>query len=131
MVVLHQFTPGPRIVPMGLGWISLFCWGVALTVGISAEWQFWKRGASVLPLRTPPHLVREGVYRFSRNPMYVSLILICAGVAVQLGTTTPWIAVVLFALWLDRVFVRREEDLLQAHFGETYREYCNRVRRWL
>ncbi len=76
-------------------------------------------------------IVTDGVYRFTRNPMYVGLTCILIGWAVLL--TVPWafLGPVLFVLYLTRFQIIPEERILSAKFGREYEEYRARVRRWL
>jgi protein-S-isoprenylcysteine O-methyltransferase Ste14 len=63
--------------------------------------------------------------------MYVGLVLMLAGIALALGSVTPWAAVLFFA-WIVRVrFIALEESKLADTFGQRYRDYSARVRRWL
>ncbi len=76
-------------------------------------------------------LVTTGPFRFSRNPLYVSLTLLYAGAALAMGLTA---ALALLPLVLGIVHfgvIRREERYLEEKFGEAYRAYCQRVRRWI
>jgi protein-S-isoprenylcysteine O-methyltransferase Ste14 len=63
--------------------------------------------------------------------MYLGMVLIVAGVAILLGSVTPWIAVAVLAVLLDRVFIAREEKMLAGTFGAAFEDYRARVRRWL
>ena len=76
-------------------------------------------------------LVTSGVYRITRNPMYVGMTLLLSAWAVALGS--PWAAAgpVAFVLFINRWQIRPEERVLQALFGPAYADYCRRVRRWL
>jgi protein-S-isoprenylcysteine O-methyltransferase Ste14 len=76
-------------------------------------------------------LVQHGLYRWSRNPMYLGAVLLVAGVAVLLGSLSPLVVVIAFFVVLQEVFIRREERLLEQTFGERYRIYRTSVRRWL
>jgi protein-S-isoprenylcysteine O-methyltransferase Ste14 len=73
----------------------------------------------------------DGVFHFSRNPMYLGFILIVLGVAMLLGTLSPWLVFPPFAWILSCFFVRREEMLLAETFGERWQAYKNVTRRWL
>lgn len=78
----------------------------------------------------PEQLVTQGPYRWTRNPMYTGHLIYFAGVALALGS---WIAAVVLAahlFWFDRR-VKEDEARLGALFGEPYREYCRRVKRWI
>ena len=75
-------------------------------------------------------LVSSGVYRFTRNPAYLGLVLIIAGLALWVGSLTPWLVVLLFAVILTQVYVKPEESRLKEQFGYRYEQYCKMVPRW-
>jgi protein-S-isoprenylcysteine O-methyltransferase Ste14 len=80
--------------------------------------------------RPPERIVSQGPYRWTRNPMYLGHLVFFAGLALVLGS---WIAAAVFAghaVWFDRR-VREDESRLAALFGDSYREYCRRVKRWI
>lgn len=72
-----------------------------------------------------------GVFRVTRNPMYVGFVLILIGVAVLMGRLTPYIVIPIFAIVIDIVFIKAEERMLQEKFGESWSAYKKRVRRWI
>ena len=76
-------------------------------------------------------LVTGGVYRLSRNPMYLGLTLLLIGWALWLGSASPWVVPPLFALVITVVQIVPEEQALGRLFGEPYAEYRRRVARWL
>ena len=76
-------------------------------------------------------LVSYGVYRLSRNPMYLGLALSLAAFAVYLGALTSLLAVVGFVLYMNRYQIAAEERALQAKFGTAFSIYRRRIRRWL
>jgi protein-S-isoprenylcysteine O-methyltransferase Ste14 len=91
-----------------------------------------------LRAKTTPHpnhpvnaLVTSGPYRASRNPMYVGMSFGMAGIALVLNT--PWLLAVLPPVWLllRRLVIDREEAYLERKFGDEYRTFCARTRRWL
>jgi protein-S-isoprenylcysteine O-methyltransferase Ste14 len=78
----------------------------------------------------PDRIVEAGPYRWVRNPMYLGHLVFFAGIALTLGS---WIAAVVLAghvVWFDRR-VRADEHRLVERFGEPYRDYCRRVKRWI
>lgn len=90
--------------------------------------------------RTTPHplkpekatkLVTGGMYQFTRNPMYLGLLLMLTGYAVYLGSLTPLAMLPLFIVLLTNQQILHEERVLEEKFGEEYRIYKERVRRWL
>lgn len=76
-------------------------------------------------------LVTGGVYRFTRNPMYLGLLLILIAFALRLGNLLSVLLVALFVLYMNRFQIRPEERWMREKFGKTYREYAGRVRRWI
>ena len=78
----------------------------------------------------PDRIVEAGPYRWVRNPMYLGHLIFLAGLAVTLRS---WVALAVFAahtVWFDRR-VREDEARLAQRFGEAYRGYCARVKRWI
>jgi protein-S-isoprenylcysteine O-methyltransferase Ste14 len=94
-------------------------------------WQFFAEGRGTLaPLDPPKHLVVRGLYRYVRNPMYVSVMAILLGEAVLFTSLPVLIEAVLFFV-ATNLFIRfYEEPILQRQFGESYEEYKKSVRRW-
>lgn len=76
-------------------------------------------------------LVVSGVYRHSRNPMYLGFFLVLLAWAVYLGSILSVLLVFLFILVINRVYILPEETVLLAKFGPDYAAYCKKVRRWL
>ncbi len=76
-------------------------------------------------------LVTGGVYRITRNPMYVGIVFFLLAWAVHLSALLPLAGIVLFVFYITRFQIRPEERALERIFGEQYSTYCARVRRWL
>jgi protein-S-isoprenylcysteine O-methyltransferase Ste14 len=75
--------------------------------------------------------VTHGLYRISRNPMYVGSVLLLLGWAVYLSALLPFAGIAVFVAYITRFQIRPEERVLAALFGEAYANYAARVRRWL
>lgn len=76
-------------------------------------------------------LVSGGVYRITRNPMYVGLAFLLSAWAVYLSAVWPFVGPVIFVLYISRFQIQPEERILKDLFGEAYADYVRRVRRWL
>lgn len=105
----------------------------ALIIDISALLAFWQQRTTINPL-TPSKtsaLVTHGIYRFTRNPMYLSLALLLT--AWSLWLAQPFGVLVLwgFVAYLNRFQILPEERILLAKFGEAFRQYQSEVPRWL
>lgn len=83
------------------------------------------------PWKATKVLVTDGVFKISRNPVYLAFLFGQAAMAWALGNA--WMLGTTFVTWwlLDRLQVRREENYLLTQFGDEYRAYCRRVRRWI
>ena len=79
----------------------------------------------------PSGLVTGGVFRLSRNPIYLSLLLAAAGLALIWGTLWGWLGVAILFAMLDRLVIAKEEAYLATRFGAAYEAYKGRVRRWM
>ena len=110
---------------------------VALLVGIAfsfpATRSFRRAGTTLNPMRieNASNLVTTGVYRISRNPMYVGVTLALCAWALFLDSPWTLIGPVVFVAYTTRFQIVPEERMLVAKFGDSYRDYCRRVRRWL
>jgi len=110
--------------------------GVILAVAAGAQ-AFWAKrimmraGTNVRPSQPTTAIVAAGPYRYTRNPMYLSLCLLYLGLCLLINGVLPVLFLVPLALTLHFGVIRREERYLAAKFGETYLAYQRRVRRWL
>ena len=93
--------------------------------------RFLRARTALEPWKPSSALVTSGPYRFTRNPMYVGMAALYLGIALAFGYlwSVALLAVVLVVI--DRTVIAREERYLERRFGESYREYRTRVRRWL
>jgi protein-S-isoprenylcysteine O-methyltransferase Ste14 len=111
--------------------VSLILGFAGLALIASALGLFFRSKTRAEPWRGASFLVAAGAYRFTRNPMYLGMVM--AGLAVALGLSSIGAAVgaLLAGLIVDRIVIRREEAYLTRHFGDDYRAYLTQVRRWL
>lgn len=120
-------APGMRYAAVGI----LVAAGVAFDLlGLLA---FRSARTTINPLKPErtSALVTGGVYRVTRNPMYVGMGLLLAAWATYLGALLPLCGPVLFVLYITRFQIQPEEQVLKGIFGDEYTSYCTRVRRWL
>jgi protein-S-isoprenylcysteine O-methyltransferase Ste14 len=106
---------------------------LGLAIEIVAALAFRKAATTVLPW-TPERssaLVTSGLYRFSRNPMYLGQAMLLTAWVLYLGTWPALAAVPAYVLYLNRFQIGPEERILAAKFGAAYDAYRARVRRWI
>ena len=118
------------VVRIGLALLLAAVGGAFSLAGLLA---FRRARTTVNPLRPEraSALVTDGVYRLTRNPMYVGMLLVLLGWAVFLSAPLAWPGPLLFAAYIQRFQIRPEERALTALFGSEYEAFCRSVRRWL
>ena len=131
MVVLHLIVPGPQLLAMPLALVGLLPLVLGVWINLLADGAFKQRGTTVKPFQESSALVTTGVFRLSRNPMYLGFVLGLIGIALLLGSLTPWIVIPVFAVVVDIVFIRVEEQMLLAKFGQGFLDYKRATRRWI
>ncbi len=130
-VVLHRVAPIAQFIAGPWHWSGLLCLLPAAALAAPGARALLRRGTTINPFGDPTALVTDGPFRFSRNPLYLSLALLLLGVAVFLGSLTAFLAIPAFVGAINVLFIVPEEAKLAAAFGDAYRDYCRRVRRWL
>jgi protein-S-isoprenylcysteine O-methyltransferase Ste14 len=105
-----------------IGGVTFSGWGMAT---------FHRANTAIFPNRDASLLVTAGPYRFTRNPMYTGLVVAYLGVSLLWHVGWAVVLLPLPMLAIYRFVIRREERYLTAAFGDQYREYQSRVRRWI
>jgi protein-S-isoprenylcysteine O-methyltransferase Ste14 len=131
MIVLHVGLPGPVLLAGPVRLLAVLPIAVALWLLIGSAGRFARLGTAIRSDGEPSLLVADGAFRFSRNPMYLGMLVLTGGLALALGTTTPWLVLPAFWALLRFRFVAYEEQMLAARFPEAWEAYRRRVRRWL
>ncbi|MGY2492263.1 methyltransferase family protein [Cupriavidus sp. CP313] len=124
----------PVDVPFGLRvgvGVAIACAGAVL--GVSAMVSFLRAKTTMNPIKADAasSLVADGVFRFTRNPMYLSLLLYLSAWAVYLSNWLALPFLPMFVLYINRFQIAPEERVLSSLFGAQYVAYKGRVRRWL
>lgn len=110
------------------GWGLFFaCWA-----GIAVIGRFFQRAETTIkPYEESDTLITAGPFRYSRNPIYVLMVASLTGAFVAFGSLAPALGPLIFPVILYWRFIRAEEAMLEEKFGEVFRAYTRRVRRWL
>jgi protein-S-isoprenylcysteine O-methyltransferase Ste14 len=132
--LLHRTVGGDDVAPerrdaVWTAGVVVIAAGVAL-IAWAVTW-FRRRRTTLIPMRASAAMVDEGPYRFTRNPMYVGLSAIYTGATLMAGYLWPLAALPLVLVGVRWLIVEREERYLERRFGDDYRAYKARVRRWL
>lgn len=94
-------------------------------------WLFKKRRTVICPTGTPSSLVVGGIYKITRNPMYLGMFAMLLGLAMIVGSIPFYTAAIAFVIVMDTVFCPYEEEKLRRQFGNEFLHYKAKVRRWL
>lgn len=118
--------PSHRLIACGFGLVGIF-------IVLTGVWTFRLAQTTVSPLATaqPRAVVTRGIYKHTRNPMYLGMALCLAGVALWSAFLPGLVLVLLFCGYLTAFQIKPEERMLLARFGPPYAAYLSRVRRWL
>lgn len=130
-MLLQQLLPLPRFSEgLGLvgGIVFLAAWAVLIVWSVGL---FRRAHTSLLPVRPAQALVVQGPYRFTRNPMYLSLLCAYVGVALLTRLIWPVLLLPLVILAVNTLVIRKEEQYLERKFGSAYTAYKEHVRRWI
>jgi protein-S-isoprenylcysteine O-methyltransferase Ste14 len=131
MVALHFLFPVKRIIPFPWNLLGVLPLALGAALNIIADKAFRKAKTTVKPFQESAALITDGVYRISRHPMYLGFVLILIGLAVLLGSLTPFFVIPIFAVVMDRVFIVVEERMLDEKFGQAWLAYKGQTRRWV
>ncbi len=113
--------------------VSLVIICIGVFVGVIAVAAFLKMRTTVDP-RYPQKantLVVIGIYKYSRNPMYLAITFILFGISLYLAALSSFLILILFVAYINRFQIIPEEQALEKKFGEQYSQYIKRVRRWI
>ncbi|MET0053051.1 MAG: isoprenylcysteine carboxylmethyltransferase family protein [Candidatus Thiodiazotropha sp.] len=131
IMILHSLLPISHLIRPPETWPGVVLLLGGLSFSAWHNWLFRRLGTNIHTFNEPDLLVTEGLFRFSRNPMYLGFSLALTGLALTLGTLTPFLVVMAFVLIADRWYIPFEERAMTDKFGQAYLDYASQVRRWL
>ena len=131
IVILHLLTPVVKFVYYPFTLLGIIPILIGIILNLAADSSFKKNDTTVKPLLEAKVLITTGIFKITRNPMYLGFVLILLGIAILLGTILPFIVIIIFAVFLDIIFIKYEEKKLENIFESKWHEYKNSVRRWI
>lgn len=131
MIALDMVMPEPSPVRSPWTGLGLAVALVGLSTTLVAAAQFRRKRANIQTFGAPTRLVSCGLFKLSRNPMYLGFVLLLAGVAAALGGGAPSVVPVAFFVLAQLWYIPFEERAMRDRFGDDYDRYRRQVRRWL
>lgn len=130
-VALWYFSPPETILHLPYKLIGSLSIIGGFTIMMWAWFQFQKAKTAVCPTAETTAFVTGGAYQICRNPMYLGMLFMLAGISFFMGTIQAFLAPAAFFLIMDKIFIPYEEKKLQEGFGSRYASYLKQTRRWL
>jgi protein-S-isoprenylcysteine O-methyltransferase Ste14 len=150
---VRVFPPAIPLVTILVGFGLQRLWPIPVELGVSDAVRYWtgglifvgavlllggwsvllmrRSGQSENPWKPTTEIIERGPYRFTRNPMYLQMVVACIGVAVAFANVWILLLVPVCAWALQVLAILPEESYLEAKFGAAYTDYKRRVRRWI
>jgi len=131
-IILHYLLPINKIIlyPYNLFGIILILFGLYLN-WVWVPIRFREEKTTIDPNVMPTKFILDGPFKFTRNPTYFGMALTFIGLAVLLGSISPFIIPIIFIILTDRMVIPIEEKNLEKRFGRKYLDYKKKVRRWI
>jgi protein-S-isoprenylcysteine O-methyltransferase Ste14 len=131
MIILSYFMPISHLIylPLRIFGVILVLLGLAITA--CGAYCFHQADTPVKTFDKTTTLVTIGPYRYSRNPMYLGMIIILTGTWIALGTLSPLFVIPVFFYIIQEGFIKYEEKILEESFTDEYPDYREKVRRWM
>jgi protein-S-isoprenylcysteine O-methyltransferase Ste14 len=128
---LGRFVPLSFAAPPVLRYVGLAMTFAGFLLGIGALVEFRKAHTTLDPHGSARQLVSSGIYRFTRNPIYLGFLLMVIGLPLNSGLYWGLVLAPFYIFMMNRLIIQHEEAYLARKFGKTYTSYTSRVRRWL
>ena len=133
MWLLNKYIPIVELIQSPWNKIGLGIIIIAASFDVWSLFLFLKKHTTPNPMKpeNTTGIVTKGLYQYSRNPMYLGLLIILFGFGIWLGSLSPFLMLPLFYWLITEMQIKPEERMLEQKFGKEYLDFKNRVRRWL
>jgi len=131
MVVLNFLFPFKRLINPPLNLLGILFIFLGLGINLWADNLFNLNQTTAKPNGKPSALITGGPFAFTRHPMYLGFVCFLLGIAILLGSLSPFLGPIAMVVTCDRLFIPQEENNLTKIFGKKYLAYKKKVGRWL
>ena len=129
-IALHKLLP-IMIIFEKMYWIGIVMGFLGFFISTGSILLFRINKTTMIPFQDPSFLITNGIYKYTRNPMYLGMLFVQFGIAIYFGSISPFIIPFLFIPIMNSRIIQHEEVLLEKQFGESYIIFKNSVRRWI
>ncbi|MEJ2194881.1 MAG: isoprenylcysteine carboxylmethyltransferase family protein [Ignavibacteriaceae bacterium] len=131
LMVISIFLPLEKSIPLPYNLLGVILLFTGAYIAVKAKRRFQRTWTPMPPSAKPIKLHTCGLFSYTRNPMYLGIVIGLSGIAIMTGIIYNLIFPVLYLVIMDRVFIKIEEHNLEKEFEEEYILYKNKVRRWI
>jgi len=133
MWLFSRYYPVTTLIEKPMANIGIVMIVLAGLMDFTSLYLFFKKRTTPNPMKPEftTGLVTNGMYKISRNPMYLGMLIMLIGFAVYLGQLTPFLVLPVFYFVITEMQIKPEEEILEQKFGQEFLAYKNKVRRWL
>jgi protein-S-isoprenylcysteine O-methyltransferase Ste14 len=129
-IALHKLLP-IMIIFEKMYWIGIVMGFLGFFISTGSTLLFRINKTTMIPFQDSSFLITNGIYKYTRNPMYLGMLFIQFGIAIYFGSISPFIIPFLFIPIMNSRIIQHEELMLEKQFGESYMIFKNSVRRWI
>ena len=129
-IALHKLLP-IMIIFEKMYWFGIVMGFLGFFIFTGSTLLFRINKTTMIPFQDPSFLITNGIYKYTRNPMYLGMLFVQFGIAIYFGSISPFIIPFLFIPIMNSRIIQHEEVMLEKQFGESYIIFKNSVRRWI
>jgi protein-S-isoprenylcysteine O-methyltransferase Ste14 len=131
MTLLHFTIPYKIVIPLPFNFFGIVLIISGLTIAKKVSSSFSEIDTEIHTFKKPKQMVTIGLFKYSRNPIYLGFVTVLIGLNLILASLTPLIVVLLFIFITNYWYIPFEEKNMQKQFGQDYEDYKKKVRRWI
>lgn len=131
MVTLRYFAIGKIIISFPLNLLGIPLIILCIRILVQVNQKLKKMNTEIHTFKKPNRLVTNGLFKYTRNPIYLSFLIGLTGVFAVLGNFTSLVVIIIFFIYTNYWYITFEEKQLEREFGEQYNNYKKNVRRWI
>jgi protein-S-isoprenylcysteine O-methyltransferase Ste14 len=131
MISLHLTVPTKVLISPPFNYLGVIFIVLGLAIAKKVSNLFSKADTEIHTFKNPRRLVTDGIFQFSRNPIYFGFVLALLGLNILLGSVSPFFPVLIFTVITHFWYIPFEEKKMHRQFGKAYEDYRKSVRRWI